>query len=75
MPEVKSRYASMSSWKPAKDLGVYLYPTVIREAVAVREAQVMQESLFDSHPKAAVTADYAAFVADYLRQEGERHGD
>ena len=59
----------------AKDLNVYLYPTVIREAVAVREAQVMQESLFDSHPKAAVTADYAAFVADYLRQEDERHGD
>lgn len=50
-------------------------PTVIREAVAVREAQVMQESLFDSHPKAAVTADYAAFVADYLRQEDEKHGD
>ena len=59
----------------AKDLDVYLYPTVIREAVAVREAQVMQESLFDSHPKAAVTADYAAFVADYLRQEDEKHGD
>lgn len=59
----------------AKDLNVYLYPTVIREAVAVREAQVMQESLFDSHPKAAVTADYAAFVADYLRQEDEKHGD
>ena len=57
----------------AKDLNVYLYPTVIREAVAVREAQVMQES--DSHPKAAVTADYAAFVVDYLRQEDEKHGD
>ena len=41
----------------------------------MREAQVMQESLFDSHPKAAVTADYAAFVADYLRQEDENHGD
>lgn len=58
----------------AKDLNVYLYPTVIREAVAVREAQVMQESLFDSHPKAAVTADYAAFVKDYLNQEDEHHG-
>ena len=45
------------------------------DEVAVREAQVMQESLFDSHPKAAVTADYAAFVADYLRQEDEKHGD
>ena len=43
------------------------------EAVAVREAQVMQESLFDSHPKAAVTADYAAFVKDYLNQEDEHH--
>ena len=58
----------------AKDLNVYLYPTVIREAVAVREAQVMQESLFDSHPKATVTADYAAFVKDYLNQEDEHHG-
>lgn len=55
----------------AKDLNVYLYPTVIREAVAVREAQVMQESLFDSHPKAAVTADYAAFCRG-LSQAGGR---
>ena len=48
---------------------------MIREAVAVREAQVMQESLFVSHPKAAVTADYAAFIDEYLTQEDEHHGD
>lgn len=59
----------------AKELNVHLYGSVIREAVAVREAQVMQESLFVSHPKAAVTADYAAFIDEYLAQEDEHNGD
>ena len=59
----------------AEELNVHLYGAVIREAVAVREAQVMQESLFISHPKAAVTADYAAFIDEYLTQEDEHHGD
>ena len=31
MPEVKSRYASMSSWKPAKDLGVW--PNILIEGI------------------------------------------
>ena len=59
----------------SEELHVHLYQSVIREAVAVREAQVMQESLFDSHPKAAVTMDYAAFIDEYLKQEEKQNAD
>jgi hypothetical protein len=37
--------------------------------VAVKEAQTMRQSIFDTHPKAKATADYAAFVKEYLKQE------
>lgn len=49
--------------------GVPMYKTMIREGVAVKEAQIMQQSLFDTHPKAKATADYAAFIKEYLEQE------
>lgn len=49
--------------------GVPMYETKIREGVAVKEAQTMRQSLFDTHPKAKATADYAAFIKEYLKQE------
>lgn len=49
--------------------GVPMYATKIREGVAVKEAQTMRKSIFDTHPKAKATADYAAFVKEYLKQE------
>ena len=57
----------------AEAAGVPMYQTKIREAVAIREAQTMRESIFESHPKAKVTADYAAFVKEYLKQEENKN--
>ena len=34
----------------------------IREAIAVREAQLLQQNLFDYAPRAKVTADYSALL-------------
>lgn len=48
-------------------LGIPLYRSVIREGVAIREAQIMQESLFDAAPKAKVTEDYSSFIDEYLK--------
>lgn len=48
---------------------VSLYQQSIREAIAVKESQAQHTSLFISHPKAAVTADYQAFIDEYLKQE------
>lgn len=52
----------------ADALHLHLYGAVIREAVAVREAQIMQSSLFDSHPRAKVTEDYDSFINEYIEQ-------
>ena len=48
---------------------VSLYRQSIREAIAVKESQAQHTSLFISHPKASVTADYNAFIDEYLQQE------
>ena len=52
----------------AKALDIHLYKTVIREAVAIREAQILQGSIFDTHPRAKVTEDYSSFITEYLEQ-------
>lgn len=54
----------------ARRLETPVYATVIREGIAVREAQTQRASLFDSHPDANPTADYRALVDEYLAQEG-----
>lgn len=53
----------------AGSLQLHLYGAIIREAVAVKEAQIVQQSLFDSHPKAKVTEDYSRFIDEYLQQQ------
>lgn len=52
----------------AEGMQLHLYRAIIREAVAVREAQIMQESLFDVNPKAKVTGDYSDFIDEYTAQ-------
>lgn len=51
----------------AQRLGTKVYAARIREAVAIREAQAVHESIFDYAPRARVTGDYAAFVREVLR--------
>lgn len=54
----------------AQKIGTRLYSATIRDAVAVKEAQINQQSLYDYAPKAKVTQDYEAFVREFL-QGGE----
>lgn len=53
----------------AKAIGASVYHTQIREGVAVKEAQTMRTSIYQSHPKANPTTDYKNFVKEYLTQE------
>ena len=53
----------------AEKLGTKLFKATIREAIAVKEAQISQQSLFAYAPKAKVTEDYTAFVEEVLRGE------
>lgn len=53
----------------AQAIGASVYHTQIREGVAVKEAQTMRTSIYQSHPKANPTTDYKNFVKEYLTQE------
>lgn len=47
-------------------LGTHLFKTRIREAVAVRESQVMHQDIFTYAPKSRVASDYKAFGEELL---------
>lgn len=51
----------------AEQLHTKLFPVTIREAVAVKESQMFQQSLFEYAPKANVTADYMALTEEILK--------
>ncbi|MBO6085655.1 MAG: ParA family protein [Acetobacter sp.] len=50
----------------AAKLGTKVFKTTIREGIAVKEAQLSQQALFDYAPKANVTNDYRAFIDELL---------
>ena len=66
---VLSREIAELAEKLAKKLGTKLFTTTIREAIAVKEAQISQQSLFEYAPKANVTEDYRAFIEEFLETE------
>lgn len=50
----------------AARLGTKLFDAKIREAVAVKEAQILQQSIYDYAPKSNAAIDYAAFIEELL---------
>lgn len=48
----------------AQKLGTRLYQTAIREAIAVKEAQISRQNLFEYAPHANVTEDYRALLRE-----------
>lgn len=61
---VLSRDLAAAAAGIADQLQTKVFDTTIRQAVAVKEAQAMQQNLFDYAPRAKVTADYKAFIAE-----------
>ena len=55
----------------AQEMGATVYATTIRAGVAVPEAHLLRQDIFSSAPRAGVTADYAAFIDEYLK--GAKH--
>lgn len=66
---VLSREVAELAGQLAAKLGTRLFQTSIREAIAVKEAQISQQSLYDYAPKANVTEDYDRFAAELLGEE------
>ncbi|MDL2318913.1 ParA family protein [Eubacteriales bacterium OttesenSCG-928-A19] len=55
----------------AKRLDTPLYETIIREGIAIKEAQTQRTSPFAAHKDANPMQDYLAFTREYLAQEGD----
>lgn len=53
----------------ATDLHTKLYNTYIRECVAVRESQLMQQTIFSYDESSAAAIDYAALVQEIIQEE------
>lgn len=66
---ILSREVSEMAEKLAKKLETKLFKAKIRDAVAVKEAQISQESLFEYAPKSNVTKDYESFINEFLGKE------
>lgn len=66
---VLSREVAELAEQLAAKLGTKLFKTTIREAIAVKEAQISQRSLYSYAPKAKVTEDYSRFTAEIIGEE------
>lgn len=66
---VLSREVADLAGQLAEKLGTRLFRAAIREAIAVKEAQISQQSLFRYAPKSKVAEDYARFIAELLGEE------
>lgn len=54
----------------AEELDAYLFEATIREAVAVKESQILRKDLFSYSRAANVAADYQQFIEELLQREG-----
>lgn len=54
----------------AETLKTRVYKTTIREAVAVKEAQLMKGNVFEEYPNANITQDFKSFISEFT--DGKR---
>lgn len=69
---VLNREIAETAGRLARKLGTRLFKTAIREGIAVKEAQINQQTLFDYAPKAKVTDDYRRFITELLEKENQQ---
>lgn len=70
---VLTRDMSEIAEQTADKIGTFLYKTVIREAVAVKEAQASRQSIYSYAPKSNPALDYMDFVTEFS-ERGTQHG-
>lgn len=64
---VLSREVAELAEQLAARLGTKVFKATIREAIAVKEAQISQQTLYQYAPKAKVTEDYTALIEELIR--------
>ena len=67
---VLSRDMAEAANNTAQQIGTFLYNAVIREAVALKEAQASQQPIYQYAPKSNAAIDYMAFVNEFLERSG-----
>ena len=65
---VLSREMADMAKDKAAEIGTFVYNSVIRECVALKEAQSNQQSIYDYAPTSNASYDYSAFVSEFLRR-------
>lgn len=68
---VLTRDLTESIGETAGQLGAHLYRTIVREGIAIREAQTQRSNPYESHAYTNPVLDYQAFVKEYLDQAEE----
>jgi len=63
-----SRELKESFEKMAQRIGTKVFGAIIREGVAVREAQAEHASIYEKAPKSGPALDYMAFVDEYMSE-------
>ena len=56
----------------AAQLNTTVYKTVIRECIALKEAQASRQDIFNYAPKSNAATDYAAFIEEVLGEGGKQ---
>lgn len=63
---ILTRDMSEIAQETADKIGTFIYKTVIREAVAIKEAQACRESIYSYAPKSNPSIDYTDFVIEFI---------
>lgn len=71
---ILSRDLKESIEEQAATMGTKLYKTIIREGVAIREAQTQRINIFQYAPTSNPAIDYNDFINEYLGKGGEVSG-
>lgn len=67
---ILSREMSEQTKETAEQLGTFLYDTKIRECIALREAQINQQSIYAYAPKSNAAEDYLQFTNEFIERSG-----
>ena len=64
-----SRDMADTAKSTASEIGTFLYSTVIRECIAIREAQASQKTIYEYAPKSNASQDYLNFADEFIRRK------
>jgi chromosome partitioning protein len=66
---ILSRDMADTAKSTASEIGTFVYKTVIRECIAIREAQASQQTIYEYAPKSNASQDYLYFVDEFIRRK------